>query len=235
MSSTLPAALTKLDGRLTGLNADLAGGFVSRIMSKLLFLAFFTCGLPAMAQSLDEEFFNLAKATVGPRALLGEALSAGILMASPPSHYPGDWRKGAQAFGRNYGNILAIQTSRDSARFLTGALTHEDLGYKPSASKNSFARGLHAVAFTFIDKSDSGHSTIALSNFAGAAAGGFVGNAYLPPGYNDMSHAASRSAIAFGLFAAKNVVSEFSPEIRTFVKKLHLPRVPIPVWWVPDK
>jgi len=48
-----------------------------------------------------------------------------------------------------------------------------------SDSKNPLVRISHAVAFTFVDKTDSGHNIFAFSNFAGAAAGGFVGMGFL--------------------------------------------------------
>ena len=57
-------------------------------------------------------------------------------------------------------------------------------------------RGLRALAFTFVDKSDSGRNRLASSNFEGAAASGFSGNLYLPPEMNIPGHARKRSTIA---------------------------------------
>ena len=81
---------------------------------------------------------------------------------------------------------------------------------------------MRAIVFTALDESDSGHTTPALSNFAGAASAGFVGNAYLPSGYNDASHAVIRTGIAFGTFAMTNLAVEFSPELNRIGKSLHL-------------
>jgi hypothetical protein len=67
---------------------------------------------------------------------------------------------------------------------------------------NPWARAFHALAFTFVDKSDSGRNRIALANFAGAGASGFVGTLYLPPGYNNLSHAEARTAVSFAGIAA---------------------------------
>ncbi len=118
-------------------------------------------------------------------------------MANPKNHYPRKWRDGAGAFGKLYGDSIAMVTSERTARFLTGVALREDPRYVPSNSKNPLVRTMHALAFTFIDKTDSGRNTIAFSNFAGAAAGGFVGRAYLPHGYNDLTHAEQRMAIQF--------------------------------------
>jgi hypothetical protein len=65
---------------------------------------------------------------------------------------------------------------------------------------------------------------------------GFIGNAYLPAGFDNLTHAGQRSAIAFGGIAAQNVLQEFSPELGQFLKKIHLPHIPTPpVWWTGDK
>ena len=95
-------------------------------------------------------------------------------------------------------------------------------------------RSFHALAFTFVDKSDSGHNRVALANFAGAEAGGFVGNLYLPAGFNNLSHAETRTAIAFGGFAAQNLLREFAPDLLKATRRLHapFPRLPVPEWWV---
>ena len=185
--------------------------------------------------TLGQEFFGLAVSTIGPQALFTQAFLTGIRMANPPSTYPREWRQGAQGFGRTFGDRMAVQASRQTAKFLTGALMHEDLRYQPSTSKNPFARTAHAITFTFVDKTNSGHNTIALSNFVGAAAGGFVGNTYLPRGYNNLSHAGTRSAFEFGSLALANIMREYSPELGRFTRKIHLPRFPIPAWWVREK
>ena len=184
-------------------------------------------------QGFREKFTDYAIRTFGPRALVGPALGSAIEMANPPSAYPRDWRDGAGAFGKIYGSRLATGSSLQTGRFLTGALLHEDFRYRPSSSGNPFARSFHALAFTFIDKSDSGHSRIAFSNFVGAAAGGFVGELYLPRGYNDLSHAETQTARLFAGFAAQNLLREFAPEIRKVTRKLHVPfpRIPVPEWW----
>src|SRR5258708_32148255 len=58
--------------------------------------------------------------TFGPPALILPAFRAGMGMANPPSHYPREWRDGAGAFGRLYGDSIAMATSHPTARFFTG-------------------------------------------------------------------------------------------------------------------
>jgi len=174
-------------------------------------------------ETLSEKFMDYSILSYGPRSLIAPLFVAGIRMANPPDAYPHDWRDGMGAFGRDYGNTLAIRSALDTGRFLTGAVLHEDFRYRPSSSRNPLARTFHALAFTVIDRSDSGAPRLAVANFVGAGAGGFVGNLYLPAGFNNLSHAQTRMAIAFGSLAGQNLLREFEPDLERLAHKLHLP------------
>jgi hypothetical protein len=183
--------------------------------------------LPAPVGQLElkGKFNYYIKAEFAPGNFVFPAFGAAVRMANPPDAYPREWRDGGGAFGRNYGDILARDFSAKTARFATGAIVREDPRYFPSEDHRLMMRAFHAAKFTLIDKSDSGNDRIALSNFASAAAGGFVGNAYLPPGFRDATHAGQRSLNVLAGTAAENELSEFRPEIRAFLKRLHVPFV----------
>jgi hypothetical protein len=155
--------------------------------------------------------------------LVGPLFTAIPEFLKPPAGYPTQWRKGPAAFGRLYGDALALETVQETSRFLTGLALHEDLRYYPAASRNPLRRALHAITFAAFDRSDSGRTRLAASNFLGSAAAGFVGTAYLPRGYDDTSHAVTRMGIQFGFIVTENLVSEFRPELRQMRKVLRLP------------
>jgi hypothetical protein len=191
---------------------------------------------PLQPMDIGDKFEYFVEPAFGPRSFLTNAFSAGLRMANPPSGYPHDWRAGGEAFGHLYGDNFARNGAESIGRFSTAVLLHEDPRYRRSQSTFVPARLGHALVFTFVDRTDGGHSTIAISNFAGAAASGFVGNAYLPPGFDNLTHAGQRSAIAFGGLAAQNVLQEFSPELSRFLKEIHIPHIPLPpVWWTGNK
>jgi len=169
----------------------------------------------------------------GPPAVILPAFGAGFQMLNPPNHYPREWKDGAGAFGRIYGYKEADRASRETGQFLTGFLLHEDPRYLRSTSTNPWRRTFHALAFTVIDKTDSGRNTLAVSNFASAAAGGFVGMSILPNGYNDVTHAEQRMASEFLQIAIGNVATEFEPQWGPLAKKIHLQKI-LPAWWVPQ-
>ena len=159
---------------------------------------------------MSETYFN-------PSVFTAPAFRAGLRIANPPgkgaTQYPPEWRHGAEAFGRNYGDAFAERISFQTARFVTGAIIREDPRYVPSSSRNILARSIHAVSFSFVDRSDSGHRMPALSNFVGAAAGGFVGNTYLPAGFTDVTHAGQRATLRFGFAVGGNLFREFAPQM----------------------
>ena len=164
---------------------------------------------PAGISFEDKVHYYLTETYFNPSAFTAPASRAGLRMANPPgkgaAQYPSEWRQGAEAFGRNYGDAVAERVSFQTARFAGGVITREDPRYVPSSSGSVFARSIHVVSFTFVDRSNSGHPMPAISNFVGAAAGGFVGNAYLPAGFNDVTHAGQRATLRFGFAAGGNL------------------------------
>jgi hypothetical protein len=166
----------------------------------------------------------------GPQNFILPAFSAAFTMAKPPSGYPREWLDGGGAFGRWYGEQFVSSTSNRTGRLLGQLAFHEDPRYVPSGSKNTLIRITHALMFTVIDKTDSGRTTFAFSNFAGAAAGGFVGMAVFPDGHDDVAHAEQRALRGLETIAVRNIITEFRPEWEPTLKRIHIPKI-LPVWW----
>ena len=183
--------------------------------------------------TIQDKFHIYVHKSFGPPSVILPAFGAGLGVLNPPSKYPQEWKDGPDAFGRNYGYRVADHTSRNTAQFLTGTLLHEDPRYLRSTSSNPFVRTVHALAFTIFDKTDSGRTTFAASNFASAAAGGFVGMGILPDGYNDVTHAEQHMASEFLQIGIGNVLTEFEPQWRPWARKLRVPKL-LPAWWVPE-
>jgi hypothetical protein len=181
-----------------------------------------TFGPPLTVEGKLRYFVN---ESIRPGVWAVAGVYTGISMAHPPDHYPPEWRQGMQAFGRNYGDFMASWTAVQAGQFVMAAATHEDPRYPRSTRSGLMPRTMHALAFVFIAHSDSGRNRLALSHFTGAAAGGFVGNTYLPTGYDDASHALTRSALAFSGFFTSNLADEFHPDLVRIAHKLHIPFV----------
>jgi hypothetical protein len=184
--------------------------------------------------TLDDKFKIYTHQTFGPPAFVFPAIGAAFRMANLPNKYPHEWTDGGGAYGRIYGSTLATQTAKRTGQFLTEAVLHEDPRYLPARpGSNVGERVFHAVSYTFVDRTDSGARTLAFSNFAGAASGGFVGMAYLPDGFNDPTHAGQRALSEFMMIGIANIAGEFAPQLAPIVRKLHIPKI-VPAWWVPE-
>ena len=183
--------------------------------------------------TLRDRFSYYERHTYDPVSLLSPIIPAALIMSFPPHIYPREWRDGGGALGRNIGSSLAMEVSADTAKFLVGSLTHEDPRYFPARGKGVVHRTLYALPFTVVDRSEDGGARLAISNFAGAAAAGFVGNAYLPPGFEDSVHVWQRAGGTLGGYvptllvgyADGNLISEFEPELRRLGRRLNLPRI----------
>lgn len=169
-----------------------------------------------------EKLECLLRVSYSADSFIWPGVAASKKMIFPPQAYPSEWRQGFWAFTRNYGDALANDTANRGAKYLSAVVLREDTRYWTSTDKNFFPRVFHLITFAFINKSDTGRNTPAISNFIGAAAGGFIGNAYLPQGYANVTHAGQRSLIQLGESPLPNVACEFTPEFRTFLKRIHL-------------
>ena len=161
--------------------------------------------------------------SLGANAFVGSAIGATARMVSPANGYPREWRQGAEGYGRNFGHYFAMNATAYTAKLGVAALLGEDPRYHPSTEKGAAKRIKHAIIFSFVDRSNSGHLRPAISTWAGALAGGFVTKAYLPNRFNDSVHAGQWTLINFGALVGDNFRDEFRPEFRRLAKKLHLP------------
>ena len=188
---------------------------------------------PAMSRkrlSARDKFQVYLHQGFGPQNFILPAFGAGYYMLEPPSHYPRDWKDGGGAFGRWYAEQFVASTSNRTGQLLAEVALHEDPRYLPSKGKNVLMRTFHAVGFTFVDKTDSEHDTVAISNFAGAVAGAFVGMGLLPNGYNSARHAEQRALRGLATDAVRNILTEFRPEWSPVLRRIRIPRV-LPEWW----
>jgi hypothetical protein len=178
---------------------------------------------PSHFLTLRERFLLQAHTTFGPIAFLAPAGEAAITMADPPDRYPRDWRDGGGAFARNYGSEFGRHSAGGLGHFATAFIDGEDPRYFRSMNTNPAHRVAHAMLFTLFDRTNSGRRTLALSNFAGSTAAGFVGNLWEPDGFNNTTRALQRSALEFGTFGGANLFAEFSPDLSHLMHKMHVP------------
>ncbi|MEO8725717.1 MAG: hypothetical protein ABI383_06295 [Acidobacteriaceae bacterium] len=164
-----------------------------------------------------------ARHTFSWGTVIYSAIESGYTMANPPHHFPKEWRQGAAAYGRNYGDTIGQLIIPDTGKYAVGLLDHEDPRYWPSQGRGVFRRTFHALAFTLVDRSITGKRMPAFSNAAGSLAGGYATTLYKPKGFDDVTHFGQSFTINFVFFGIENLLDEYTPEIRSTSRKLHLP------------
>jgi hypothetical protein len=176
----------------------------------------------ANALNAQAKLICYAKVSYAWPSLVAPIFATSKKMIFPPQAYPREWKNGFGAVARNYGDALTNDAANRAGRYLSAVILHEDTRYWPSENKCLLARIFNVISFAVADKSDSGKRMPAISTFAGAAAGGFVGNAYLPQGYDNVTHAGQRSAIQLAESPLPNLVCEFTPEFRKALEWVHV-------------
>ncbi len=180
---------------------------------------------PPPSQNTRQKFRYYTQQAFRPGIYFADAFYTGQTMANPPGTYPREWKHGGEGFARNYGDFLAGWAAVQMGKFFTASALHEDARYIPSASSSKRTRVEHALISVVVDRSDLGQPRFAVANFAGAFAGGFVGNAYLPDHYNDAINGMKRTGYGLWGVASSNLADEFQPEIKKILRKLHVPFV----------
>jgi hypothetical protein len=87
-------------------------------------------------------FNNYANAAVGPYAILGSALSAGI---DQQSNTPPEWRQGATGYGKRFGSSFGISAVGATTRYALSSAVGEDTAYYRCDCSGFLPRLRHAV------------------------------------------------------------------------------------------
>jgi hypothetical protein len=144
---------------------------------------------------------------------------AAFLRASAAAGW-GQWRNNAPSIkprdGDDYSTRLGYSYERRSARaaseLFVGYLHHEDPRPRRSNLQGVWKRSHWAVMSVLISPGEDGHARVALLPIAGSLSSGLVSMAVYPH-ENSWSDGFDRAGIAYGLYFARALVHEFSPEL----------------------
>jgi hypothetical protein len=149
--------------------------------------------------------------TYGPWAFAYSAAGAGISQAS--DEVP-EWGQGIEGYGKRLGLHIGRRAIKNSIYSGLGILLHEDPRYFASNRSGFWPRSLHAAGQAFVAHKDSGGIRPAYSRFAGIVGAACISGEWRPQADQRFSQYVYSSAIWLGIDAAKNVVTEFWPDIR---------------------
>jgi hypothetical protein len=136
---------------------------------------------------------------------------AGVSMAGKSEPTFG---QGAQGYGKYYWHVFVdggIENYMTEA--IVPAVTREDPRYYTMGKGGFFKRTSYAVTRLLITRTNSGKSTMNLSEIVGAGAAAGIGNTYYPAQYNPWVKTYQRWGTQVGLDGVFNVLKEFWPDI----------------------
>jgi hypothetical protein len=162
-----------------------------------------------------QKFHLFFKTTVDPVTFLGAGASAGL---SQWNNDDKEWGQGAEGYGKRYAAAFTDRASRNFfGRFFYPTIFRQDPRYFRDGQGSAKGRFGHAMAHTFVARSDSGGSMPNLSLWAGTTSSVALANLYHPDRDRGFSPAAERVGTRLGVNMGMDILKEFWPEIvRTF-------------------
>jgi len=167
--------------------------------------------IPRVSMTGSEKFHYYLQSTYGPRSFAYTALSSGIKQAQGS---PTEWGGGLEGYGKRYASSFGQKAINRSIRIGLQSLLHEDPRYQPSGHSGFWNRTLSATGQAFFVYKDQGGTRIGYTRFAGNFGAAFISRQWHPDSYRTTGDCLISGFTSIGIDAAKNVFSEFWPDIR---------------------
>jgi hypothetical protein len=155
------------------------------------------------------------RSTYGPAAFGYTALTTGIKQAQ--GSVP-EWGGGMEGYGRRYASSFGQKAINRSIRIGLQGLLHEEPRYIASGRSSLWSRALYAASEAFWVRKDSGGIRIAYTRFIGNFSAAYISRQWQPDRYHTTGDYLTSGLTSIGLDVAKNIWSEFWPDIR---KRIH--------------
>jgi hypothetical protein len=177
--------------------------------------------IPAMglAQSFEpmdrmDKLDYHVKQTVGPLALVGDMAYAAILQEVDT---PTEWGQGGAPYGRRLASTAACSGIHSAMAFGLDSALHEDPRYFRSDGGSFWHRTGHAFRGIILTHTDRGTETFSVWRFGSAYGAAYVSNQWYPGRLNTVSLGFAQGSLQLGFDLARNLASEFGPDIKRMV------------------
>jgi len=178
-----------------------------------------TAALPP--PSVSEKWNHFEKETIAPLTLGAAAFNAGVSQAtdSTPLYGREFFPSYPERFGSAVGDIVSQNFFED---FLLASAFHEDTRYiRRGPSHKMVSRIAYAISRSVITRTDAGETTFNSANVLGTAMSAALSNAYYPPASRNAHAAAVNWVTSVGGSGLANLLPEFLPDFRAWIKRLH--------------
>ena len=164
-----------------------------------------------------EKLHLYMKSSTDPVSIFAGAFSAGYNQAvdSVP-----EWGQGMEGYGKRFASSLGQKAVDRTVHSGLKILLREDPRFIYSGRHSIRARTFHALGDTFVAHKDSGGTRPDYSWFAGMASGVYVSRQWHPESARTATGYIQGMATSTGIQLAKNVFTEFWPDIKKkFLKR----------------
>lgn len=137
--------------------------------------------------------------------------NAGPALGAHLNNEPPQWGQGMEGYSKRFANRFARSAIRDSVSAGGSAALGYDVRYVKCDCKGFLPRVGHSIAWNFLTLNRKGETVFNIPRVGGFFAGEFIGNTWMPAGYNSASDAMRSGAIQLGFTSVFNVFREFGP------------------------
>ena len=179
------------------------------------------CSVGAIAQTqvaLDVSgklHYHAAK-VLSPGAFAMSGVSAGYHQMTGS---PVEWGQGGDGYSKRVGSSVASSGVRAALAFGLDSTLHQDPRYYRSDGGGVWLRTGHALRGTILTRTDRGGETLSIWRLGSAYGAAFVSNQWYPDRYHTLRHGLVDGSTRLGFDLAKNVISEFWPDIKRKISR----------------
>jgi hypothetical protein len=166
---------------------------------------------PFMALDVSDKLDYQIRQSIGPLALLGDAVYAGILQESDT---PAEWGQDGSAYGKRFGVTVACSGIHSVFAFGLDSTLHEDPRYFRSGEGGFWRRTGHALRGTILTHTDRGTETLSIWRLGSAYGAAYLADEWYPGRLNTVRLGLSEGSLQLGFDLASNLASEFWPDLK---------------------
>lgn len=174
------------------------------------------CALRTPALSVKGKLRYMLRSTYEPKSVMFSLFGAGIKQAMDAVP---EWGQGMEGYGRRLASSFGQKIIKRNIQVGIGTFLREDPRYFCSESQGIWRRSLYAASRAFVSNKDGGGIRPGYSKFIATFGGAYISRQWQPERKHKMSEYLTNSAISIGIDAAKNVFSEFWPDLKRMLHR----------------
>jgi hypothetical protein len=127
---------------------------------------------------------------------------------------PREWEQGTEGYGQRVASRFGRIMIRNSVEYGAVTLLKQDPRYEPATERGIFGRLGHALASTYVVRTETGGHTFASGRFIGIFSSSFAATAWYPPSRSTNGYALRSAGLSVASNMGTNVLREFWPDIK---------------------